>query len=319
MIWGAENTEYFASRLFDGMEAAYPERWRKFSGEKNTAALVKRRPTPGLVAVIASGGAGSGPLFPGYVADGLADAVAVGGPFAAPNAYCLYELGKQLGSEKGVLLLYNNFAGDFLNNDMAVELLEMDGIPVASLAVTDDIASALGEAREKRSGRCGMGLLMKLAASRAKEGLAPREIAAFLEKANERLGTLSMMTDFEKAEIVYGNGFSGEPGFRTESHMDMERMAREAVEMLVEDLKPRPGEKMVLLINRLRYTGYADSYLVAAEAKKTLEKIAPVAQLRVGSYSNILDVYGFNFSILCASEEMLAHLGEPVYTDSFIL
>ncbi len=319
MIWGAENTDFFASRFFDGMEAAYPERWRKFTGEKNTAALVKRQPTPGQVAIVASGGAGSGPLFPGYVAEGLADAVVVGGPFAAPNAYCLYEVGKHLGQEKGVLLLYNNFAGDFLNNDMAQELLEMDGVPVASFAVTDDIASALGEGREKRSGRCGIGLLMKLAASYARDGMGPCEIAEKLEAANARLGTLSMMTDFERNEIVYGNGFSGEPGFRAETHMDMDRMAEEAVEMLVEDLQPKAGERMVLLINRLRYTSYADSYFVAASAKKALEKAAPVAQLRVGSYSNILDVYGFNFSILCASDEMLAHLGEPVYTDSFIL
>jgi len=319
MNWGAEHTDYFASRYFDGMQLAYPGLWKKYAGDKNSATLVKRNPTFDRVAVIISGGAASGPLFPGYVAEGLADAAVGGGPYAAPNAYCLYEVGKYLGKEKGVFFLYNNFAGDYLNNDMAQELLETEGIQVASLAATDDIASAIGEERDKRSGRCGVALLIKIAGQCAKQGLSLAETQRIVKKANARLGTLSMMADFDKKEIIYGNGFSGEPGFRTETHMDMEKTAGEAMDMLLEDLKPENHERLVLLVNRLQYTSYADGYHMGKMAHERLSRDYAVMQLRVANYSNIMDVYGFNFSILCVDDELEPYLREVISTDSFIL
>ena len=144
MNWLEGNTDYYSSEYLTGMEMAYPERWKKLIGEKNSAALIRRRPAFGRPVVIISGGAANGPLFPGYVGEGLADAAVVGGAYSAPNAYAIYETGKYIDSGHGVLLLYNNFAGDYLNNDMAEELLAMDGIPVESVWTTDDIASALG-------------------------------------------------------------------------------------------------------------------------------------------------------------------------------
>ncbi len=319
MNWGAKQTDYFSSNFFDGMELVYPDRWKKLIGEKNSAALIKRNPCFDRVPIIISGGAGSGPLFPGYVGEGLADAVVTGGPFSAPNAYCLYEAGRYLGKEKGVFFLYNNFAGDFLNNDMAQELLAMDGIASQSLAATDDIASAMGEDRSKRSGRCGVALLIKIAARCAALGMTLDEIAQTVSKANQRLGTLSVMVDFDKHEIIYGNGFSGEPGIRTETHMDLNQTAADAMEMLVKDLKPQPDEELVLLVNRLRYTCYSDGFLMAKAAHAYLSRGYPNIRLRVANYSNIMDIYGFNFSILCADRQLTPYLEGMVSSDSFLL
>jgi dihydroxyacetone kinase-like protein len=137
----------------DGMVLAHPDVWVKFRGERNSAALMKKSRNPDAFGIIISGGAANGPLFPGYVWEGLADAAVVGGPYGAPNAYTIYETGKHLGQEHGVLLLYNNFAGDYLNNDMAQELLELDGIAVESVIAPDDIASAVVDPRDARSGR----------------------------------------------------------------------------------------------------------------------------------------------------------------------
>ena len=319
MNWGAQNTDYFASNYYDGMVHASPDRWQKFSGDKNCAALLRRQPVLDRVNIVISGGAASGPLFPGYVGEGLADAAVGGGPYAAPNAYLLYEVGKHLGRQKGVLLLYNNFAGDFLNNDMAEELLAMEGIAAASFAATDDIASAMGEARGKRSGRCGVALLIKIAAKCAQLGMGLAQIQAVLQKANARLGTLSMMADFDKNEIVYGNGFSGEPGFCTETHMDMGQTARKAMDLLVEDLKPQKAERLVLLVNRLRYTSYSDGYYMGKLAYEYLANSFDVQQLRVANFSNITDVYGFNFTLLCVDEALAPYVEGTVHADSFML
>ncbi|MEG2234155.1 MAG: dihydroxyacetone kinase subunit DhaK [Oscillospiraceae bacterium] len=301
------------------MEMSYPERWKKFSGDSNSAALVKKNCTPDQIAVIISGGAANGPLFPGYVTDGLADAAVVGAPYAAPNAYAIYEVGRSIGKEKGVLLLYNNFAGDYLNNDMAQELLEMDGIQVESVVLTDDIASALGEARSCRSGRCGITLLTKIAGSCASKGWSLKDTASLLRKANGRVSTLSILVDFEKREVTYGNGFSGEPGLMTVSDISMKSVAVKAMKILTEDLKPQKGEKLFLLVNRMRNASYSDSFRITKFACEYLSLHYDIMRTRVANYSNIIDVYGFDFCILCADEELAAHLGDTIYTDSFII
>jgi len=319
MNWGAKRTDYFAADYFAGMELAYPELWQRYSGDRNSAALMKRSPDFDRVAVIVSGGAASGPLFPGYVGEGLADAAVGGGPYGAPNAYCLYEVGKYLGGKKGVFFLYNNFAGDYLNNDMAQELLEMEGINSAGFAATDDIASAMGEPRENRCGRSGIALLIKIAGKCAKQGMPPEEIRQAVEKANARLGTLSMTADFDKGEIIYGGGFSGEPGVRRETHMDMERTVKEAADMLLGDLRPASGERLLLMVNRQRYTSYSDGYLAGKMMHEYLSGKQEVLRLRIANYSNIIDTYGFDFTVLCADKELEPYLSETVFSDSFAL
>ena len=319
MIWKTNRLDYFAEDMFSGMERALPVQWKKDYTQKNAGVLTKRDPTPDRFAVIISGGAGNGPLFPGYVQEGLADAASVGGPFSAPNAYAIYEVGSKLGEKNGVLLLYNNFAGDFLNNDMAQELLEQDGIRVETVISTDDIATALGEPRENRGGRAGIALLIKLAGAYSKEGMDLSEAAAKLRYANTRLGTITVHVDHDKGEVYYGPGFSGEPPMRTETHMDMEKCAREAAQMLLQELKPREDETLFLLVNRLRLTSYADSYIMANLMVKALEEHCPVAQLRVGPFSNITDKYGFDFSILCMDEETARRMDSYIASDCFII
>ncbi len=318
MIWTTKRSDYFANDALAGMQSAMPERWKAFIGVKNAGALVRADFDPSHVAVIISGGGGNGPLFPGYVGAGLADAAVIGAPFAAPNAYTIYETGLHLGREKGVLLLYNNFSGDYLNNDMAAELLRMDGIEVESVISTDDIASAVGEDKSARSGTSGIAYLIKLASACAKRGMALRDMAAFLKETQTRLGTLSIHVDFAKNEMAYGEGFSGEPAIRVENHMDMQRSAVEMCDMLLEDLKPEPNEKIFIMVNRLRYTSYADGYIFAQHVVDYISKKYEIAQLRVANFSSIMDVYGFNVSLFCAGDEHCGLLKDNCYTDSFI-
>lgn len=319
MIWNTDRMDYYAADFISGMVRAFQDRWKCLRSGKNSGILMKAEPTPDRFAVIISGGGGNGPLFPGYVAEGLADAAVIGAPYGAPNAYAVYEAGKYLGSKNGVLLLYNNFSGDYLNNDMAKELLEMDNIQVETVFSNDDIATALNEPRENRSGRTGIALLIKLAGACSKRKMPLREAAALLRRANERLGTLSMHVYFDRNVIEYGAGFSGEPGIRTENHMDMRRSAREAAELLVSSLNPKEDEKLFLLVNRLRLTSYPDSYIMADAVYSVLSEKYNVSQLRVAAFSNIVDVYGYEFSILCMDSEISELMSDCIATDNFVI
>ena len=319
MNWFDETKDFYGANWFAGMELAYPHLWCRFRGEANSATLIKRKPTLDRVAVIISGGGSDGPFVPAFVGEGLADACVIGAPYSAPNAYAIYEAGVHLGREKGVLLLYNNFSGDFLNNDMAAELLSLEGYDVQSIAAYDDMGAAIGEPQENRSGRCAMPYMVKIAAAAAKAGLSLADTAALVRKAAARISTLCVVVDQEKGEVSYGNGFSGEPGFRIERHMNLQRTAAEISEMLLKDLKPHKDEKLYLLVNRLRFTSYADSYNMAFHIHKALGSKHDVHQMRVGAFSNILDVYGYTVSVLCADADLQKHLGTEVSTDSFIL
>lgn len=319
MIWQTDRLDYFAIDMFEGMERAMPHIWKTGYTQKNAGVLMKRNPTLDQFAVIISGGAGNGPLFPGYVGEGLADAASVGGAYSAPNAYAIYEVGRELGQREGVLLLYNNFAGDYLNNDMAQELLEQEGIAVETVICHDDIATALGESRENRSGRSGIALLIKLAGSYAKSKMPLKEAAERLRYAADRVGTLSIHVDHEKGEVYFGSGFSGEPPILTETHMDMEKSAQQAADMLLADLQPRAGEKLFVLVNRLRLSSYADSYVMANLFVKALEKKIPVAELRVAPFSNITDKYGFDLSVMCMDADTEKRMEGFIGSDCFCI
>ena len=319
MIWNTQRMDYFAADSFSGMVKACPERWQCFSSGKNSGTLIKKNPNLDQFAIVISGGAGNGPLFPGYVGEGLADAAVIGAPFAAPNAYAIYEVGKYLGQNKGVLLLYNNFAGDYLNNDMAQELLEIDEIAVETVVSSDDVATALGEPKGNRSGRCGIGLLIKLAGSCALRGWSLQDTAQLLRQASSRLGTISLHVDFKAMQIAFGAGFSGEPGIKTTPLVDMQPAAHEALSVLLDDLQPAQSEKLYVLINRLRLTSYADSYIMANTIYDQLSVKYTVEKMHVAAYSNIIDTYGFNISILCMDEQIADLLKADISTDSFII
>lgn len=319
MNWFAETRDNYCPLWFDAMQRAYPERWRVFSRQISGATLVKRDLTPERVAVIISGGGVNGPFIPGFVGEGLADACVVGPPNTAPNAFALYDVARVLGKEKGVLLMYNNFMGDYLNNDMAAEMLALEGVRVEQLACCDDMGMARGEPRENRGGRTVIAQLTKLAAAAAREGNALDDVLRLVRKAHSRSSTLCVSVDTQNNQTTYGQGFSGEPGFLERENATVQSTAEETIRLLIEDVRPQAGERVYMLVNRMRMTSYSDSYVMAGYMADALEKYCPLAQLRVGGYSIITDLYGYTVTLLCADEEIAPYMEKTVCGDGFLL
>ena len=308
MHWFGETRENYCPSWFRAMELAFPERWRMFQGQSSSATLVKREPTPDRVAVIISGGGSDGPFIPGFVGEGLADAAVVGPPYTAPNAFALYEVAKALGREKGVLLLYNNFMGDYLNNDMAAELLELEGYQVEQVLCRDDMGSAIGEPPENRGGRIGIAYAVKIAAAAAREGKSLKEVAAITQRALDRMRTICVTVEPERSRVTFGKGFSDEPGFLVRENATVAGTAEETIGLLVGDVKPREGERAFLLVNRGRMTSYSDAYVMADLLHTALSARCPIAQMRVGGYVQIMDEYGYTVTLLCADAELSCYL-----------
>ena len=89
--------------------------------------------------------------------------------------------------------------------------------------------------------------------------------------------------------------------------------------MLLNDLEPQPHERLYVLVNRLRNTSYADGYIFANLLHGELAPTYSLAQMRVGNFSNIEDVYGYSVTILCADAEQERLLAGTCYMDGSIL
>ena len=316
MHWFSEGREYYARRWFTGMLQAHPGRWRLFDSQIASATLVSSQDVVDRVAVIISSGGSDGPWSPGFVGTDLADAVVVGAPFTSPNAYAIYEVAKALDTGRGIILLYNNFMGDYLNNDMAEELLRLEGHRAIQIAVHDDMGMARGEARENRGGRSGAALMTRIAATASRKGLSLDEIAALLKKANSRMSTLCVSVDTENNVVTFGRGFSEEPGFKTEK-MGMSSAAEETIKLLTEDLSPKSDEQIILMVNPLRLAGYDEGYVMGNYLYEALTANYPVLKMHVGVYINILDGYGFTVTLLCADSELRKYLEGTIIGDGY--
>ena len=318
MHWFSEGREYYARRWFTGMLRTHPGRWRLFDSQIASATLISSHDVVDRVAVIMSSGGSDGPWSPGFVGADLADAVVVGAPFTAPNAYAIYEVAKALDTGRGILLLYNNFMGDYLNNDMAEELLRIEGHRAIQVPVHDDMGMARGEAREYRGGRSGVALMTRIAAVASRKGLSLDEIAALLKKANARMATLCVSVDTENNIVTFGRGFSEEPGFKIEK-MGMSAAAEETIRLLTEDISPKSDEQILLMVNPLRLAGYDEGYVMGNYLYEALSAKYPVLCMRVGVYINILDGYGFTVTLLSADAELRSYLEGTIHGDGFLI
>ncbi len=318
MHWFSEGREYYARRWFTGMLKAHPGRWRLFDSQIASATLVSSQDVADRVAVIISSGGSDGPWSPGFVGSELADAVVVGAPFTAPNAYAIYEVAKSIDSGQGVILLYNNFMGDYLNNDMAQELLALEGHRAVQIPVHDDMGMARGEAREYRGGRSGSALMTRIAGKASRAGLSLEEIAALLTKANSRMSTLCVSVNTESNFVTFGKGFSEEPGFES-GEMGMREAAEETIRLMTEDLSPKPDEQVLLMVNPLRLAGYDEAYVMGNYLYDSLSAKYPVLKMNVGVYIHILDGYGFTITLLCADSELCPYLEGNINGDGFCI
>ncbi len=306
--------EEIIAAMHKGMADCYPERYTRLG-----ANLVMTGNAPlDRVAVIVSGGGGGEPQFAGYAAPGLADAACTGNFRAAPNAYALYEAGKVLGEKRGVLFVYNNFAGDFLNNDMAAELLELDGIASKSVLMRDDIASARGEPREARGGLCGILFALKVAAEASRRGLSLDDCHRLAEKAGGRTGSISLVDSAEDGDVMIGSGFSGEPPLIRTADRDASVIARTVSGMLLDDIKIERSEQVEIIVSRMNGTTYMESFAFASLIREALlARGHSIRRIHVGGYFNPISARGYFLSVLRADDELGDLLGGTVETDSF--
>lgn len=312
--------------MLEGFVAAHADLVR-VAGPRVVARRVAAGPKVGLVV---GGGSGHEPAFLGYVGQGVADAAAIGNIFAAPGADVCLDAIRAAASGRGVLLAYGNYAGDVLNFDLAAELAAAEGIVCRTIRVTDDVASAGADERERRRGIAGLFFVFKVAGAAAERGDSLEAVVRLAERTNDMSASIGVALapcevpgagrptfEIGPDEIEIGMGIHGEPGLERGRIESADAVADRMVEAILADQRARGLEpaEVALLVNGLGATAHLDLYIVYRAARRRLEAAGwTIGRSFVGEYVTSLEMAGASISILRLDDELRALLDAPART-----
>ncbi|MDO4521705.1 MAG: dihydroxyacetone kinase subunit DhaK [Eubacteriales bacterium] len=317
------NPDRLTKDCIDGMALIYPDRVQTLKSSYNGRALLHNPIHANRVNIITSAGGLGGPFAVGFpTGEDFCDVGINGGPCAAPSAYDIYEAAKYINSPHGYILIYNNFMGDGLNNDLALELLELEGYRGRLVPVHDDCLSVDANApRDERTGLIGGSLLTtKIASAAAKEGQSLDEIASLLSHVGNRMSSLNVTYDFQNQTIMLGEGISGEKArIIHQNCFTLQDSVKLAYNYLYQDLKPCKDENLHLVVSRTFSTLYEDLFSFVKYFHQYASTVHPIKQTSAGHYLRMDISYGFSVTLLCADKSVENYLSKRIYTESFIL
>ena len=312
-----------ALESLEGLALAFPQYVRKVSGR--LAVVRKEAPIPGKVTILTGGGSGHEPMFAGYVGRGMADASVAGNVFTSPPPPPIYETSKLADGGAGILFIYGNYSGDVLNFDVAAEMLQEEKFSVATVRVSDDVASAPPERKGERRGIAGDLFVIKVAGARAEEGGTLQEVARAAEKANENTRSMGValssciipasgrpIFDLPENEMEVGMGLHGEPGVQRGPMLTADEVATEIVHRILADLAAKSGDEIAVLVNGLGATPLSELFIVFRAVSRLLQD-AGLSAVRsyVGNYASSLDMAGCSVTLMRLDAELKRLLLAP--------
>ena len=321
LINKVENVEI---EMIQGIAKAHPDILEQLPGH---TILVRKNKKTDKVALISGGGSGHEPAHGGFVGYGMLDAAVAGAVFTSPTPDQVKAAIDAVGTPAGVLLVIKNYTGDVMNFEMAGELAEMDGIPVKSVIMNDDVAVKDSLYTTGRRGVAGTIFIHKIAGAKAEEGASLEEVARVAEKviANTRTMGMSLTActvpaagkpGFEIAddEVEIGMGIHGEPGTHREKLRTADEIADTLLEKILADIDYQ-GHEVALMINGCGGTPLMELYIVNNHVHDVLEsKGIHIYKTFVGNYMTSLEMAGFAISILRLADETKALLDAPANT-----
>lgn len=314
----------YVDETLEGLLAAHPDQLRRL-GEDGRVVARSRGALAGKVGIVTGGGSGHLPVFLGYVGEGLLDACAVGNVFAGPRVEDCQEAMRAADGGAGVLQLYGNYGGDRMNFEMAREMLELDGMEVASVRVADDVASAPVAERQKRRGVAGMVFAFKVAGAKAAAGASLAAVTKAAEKAALACRSIGVAltpcvipesgkASFEIAadEVEFGMGIHGEPGIWRGKLKTADALTDEMLERLLPECNLGRGDRVAVLVNSLGATPHEELYIMYRRVARTLadKGITPVRPL-VGRYATSMEMAGASLTLMPVDAELEALLAAP--------
>ena len=313
----------FVPEMLTGIALANPDTLR-YEPKYN---LIMRADAPRAdkVSIVQGSGSGHEPAHVMVVGKGMLDGACPGDVFAAPPMDYVYETVKLLKSDKGVLLLVNNYTGDRMAFDMAKEMSEAEGIKVATLFINDDVAVQDSTYTVGRRGVAGNFFVMKCVGAASEEGADLDEVVRIGEKVNSVTRSMgialtactppakgSPLFELGADEMEVGVGIHGEPGRRRAKLVSADEIVDELLGAVVPDLPYASGDRVALMINGLGGTPISELYLLYGIAhRKLADQGITVARSYVGEYCTSLEMAGASLTLVKLDDEIDRLLDAP--------
>ncbi len=313
----------------DGYAAAFPCQVRRVGCQSVVRADA---PIPGKVSVVIGGGSGHEPLFMGYLGRGFADGCAIGNIFASPSPDIILDATRAASGGAGVLYLYGNYSGDIMNFDLAAEEAAEEGIRVATVRVTDDVASAPSGELDRRRGIAGDFFVFKAAGARAEQRACLEDVRETASKANANTRSMGVALSscsipaagrpifhLGDDEMELGLGIHGEPGQERSKIRDADTVAEHLVSRIVEDLPFRSGDEVAVLVNGLGATPLAELYILFRRAAQLLSDAGiRIHRSYIGEYSTSLEMAGASITLMRLDDELRGLIDAPAACPCFV-
>ena len=290
-------------------------------------ALIYRsdRPVDDKVSIIQGSGSGHEPAHIMAVGPGMLDAASPGNVFAAPPMENCLECIKKMNTPAGVLVLINNYQGDRMNWDMAVEMAQAEGITVKSFVIDDDVAVQDSTHTVGRRGVAGNFFVIKACGAAAEKGASLDELIELATKVNSQVRSMgvalssctppakgSPIFEIGDDEMEVGVGIHGEPGRRRDSMKSADEIIDEMYDAVAGDLPFKSGDKVALMINGLGGTPPSELYvLYRRAAQRCSEAGITIARNYIGEYCTSLEMAGASLTMLRLDDELEALLAAP--------
>jgi dihydroxyacetone kinase-like protein len=338
-----------------GMAAAHPE--LRVHAEPPRTIVRADAPLPGKVALISGGGSGHEPMHGGFVGVGMLTGACPGEVFTSPTpdqlvACALDAHGPAGENSPGVLFIVKNYTGDLLSFETAAELLHMEGIPVQTVLVDDDVAVKDSLYTAGRRGVGGTVIVEKIAGAAAEEGWDLDACADLARRVSQNARSIGMALtsctvpavgrptfSLAEDEMEIGIGIHGEPGQRraalqsadeitalltaeilddgpyTRTVREWDRAAGDWVERSLTDEPLRAGDEVIAFVNSMGGTPVAELYTVYGRlAQICAGRGIRIARSLIGAYVTSLEMQGCSITLARADAEMLRLWDAPVRT-----
>lgn len=312
------------SETLEGFLEVYGDRFQMVEGVKG----ICKKEMQDKVAFVIGGGSGHEPVFTMFIGDNLADASACGNIFASPNPNTIMKTALSVHKGKGVLFVYGNYAGDNMNFDMAVELLEDMGVECRSVRVRDDVASAPKERIDDRRGIAGDVFVIKIGGAATGAGLNLDEAYRVTAKARDNVFSLAVALSggtipgedhptftLPDDEIEFGMGAHGEPGIKRMKMQTADDMVDIMLEEIIRESGIKAGDRVCTLVNGLGSTTLGELYIMNRHLSKRLkEKNIEIYDMVVNSYLTTQEMAGASITLFRLDDELKKYYDIPCWS-----
>lgn len=297
---------------------------RKLTAVPGVNGLIKKVIPENKTALVIGGGSGHEPMFGFFLGENLADAAANGNVFASPDPITITKTAEAASRGAGVLFLYGNYAGDNLNFDKAAENLENMGIPVKTVRIWDDIASAPIERIADRRGIAGDVLMLKIAGAACAK-LPLEEAYRVSMKARDSLFSIGVGLDgatipgqkepifsLPPDEMEYGLGIHGEPGIERMKMQPADEIVENLYKAIIKESGIKAGDTVVTYVNGLGSTTMMELMIMNRKLAMLLKESGVIVHdMDVNSLVTTMEMAGASISIMKMDEELLNYYDMP--------